>query len=38
MPFTYTDDYGKTGNISTVRSNWESHRMTTGMIQDKTTG
>jgi prepilin-type processing-associated H-X9-DG protein len=38
QPGPYTDDYGKTANVSTTRSNWESHRMTTGMIQDKNHG
>jgi prepilin-type N-terminal cleavage/methylation domain-containing protein/prepilin-type processing-associated H-X9-DG protein len=34
-PFTYTDAYGNSAAIATQRSNWESHRMTTGMVQDK---
>jgi prepilin-type N-terminal cleavage/methylation domain-containing protein/prepilin-type processing-associated H-X9-DG protein len=35
---TYTDDYGNSAMVSTQRSNWESHRMTTGMVQDKDHG
>jgi prepilin-type N-terminal cleavage/methylation domain-containing protein/prepilin-type processing-associated H-X9-DG protein len=34
QPISYTDAYGNKSSFSTVRSNWESHRMTNGMVQD----
>jgi prepilin-type processing-associated H-X9-DG protein len=34
QPIAYTDAYGNKANVSTTRSNWESHRMTNGMVQD----
>jgi prepilin-type N-terminal cleavage/methylation domain-containing protein len=37
QPIAYTDAYGNKASVSTVRSNWESHRMTNGIVQDKNT-